>query len=236
MQPSTTSTAAAGCRCWWAALGCTWPRCWRVWAFLRSHPTRPCERSWKATRQQLGAPALHARLAALDPVAASRIDARNVRRVIRALEVCLVTGQPISELQAATPPPYHIVRVGLTRPRPALYARIDQRVDEMMAQGLLAETQRLLEAGLSPQLPALTGLGYRQMIQHLQGELSYEAAVAAIKQQTRRFVRQQYTWFRLNDPRIAWLDLEEVRGERVVSTYSSLKFLSSPSSCAKLAA
>lgn len=190
----------------------------------------------ESTAAQLGAPALHARLTALDPVAASRIDARNVRRVIRALEVCLVTGQPISELQAATPPPYHIVRVGLTRPRPALYARIDQRVDEMMAQGLLAETQGLLAAGLSPQLPALTGLGYRQMIQHLQGELSYEAAVAAIKQQTRRFVRQQYTWFRLNDPRIAWLDLEEVRGERVVSTYSSLKFLSSPSSCAKLAA
>jgi tRNA dimethylallyltransferase len=162
---------------------------------------------------ELGAPALHARLAGLDPAAASRIDARNVRRVIRALEVCLVTGQPISELQAATPPPYHIVRIGLTRPRPALYARIDQRVDEMMARGLLAETQRLLEAGYAPQLPALTGLGYRQMIQYLQGELSYDAAVAAIKQQTRRFVRQQYGWFRLDDPKIAWLDLEEVECE-----------------------
>ena len=160
---------------------------------------------------ELGAPALHARLAGLDPAAASRIDARNVRRVIRALEVCLVTGQPISELQAATPPPYHIVRIGLTRPRPALYARIDQRVDEMMARGLLAETQRLLEAGYAPQLPALTGLGYRQMIQYLQGELSYDAAVAAIKQQTRRLVRQQYAWFRLNDPRIAWFDLEEMK-------------------------
>ncbi|MEI2690450.1 MAG: tRNA (adenosine(37)-N6)-dimethylallyltransferase MiaA [Anaerolineae bacterium] len=160
---------------------------------------------------ELGALALHARLAALDPVAASRIDARNVRRVIRALEVCLVTGQPISELQAATPPLYDIVRIGLTRPRPALYARIDQRVDEMMAHGLLAETQRLLEGGLSPQLPALTGLGYRQMIQYLQGELSYDAAVAAIKQQTRRLVRQQYAWFRLNDPRIAWFDLEEMK-------------------------
>lgn len=164
----------------------------------------------EAYAAEQGALALHARLAALDPAAAGRIDARNVRRVVRALEVCLVTGRPISELQAAAPPPYRILRIGLTRPRAALYARIDQRVDAMLQRGLLAETQRLLEAGYAPQLPALTGLGYRQMIQYLQGEMSYDDAVAAIKQQTRRFVRQQYTWFRLDDPRIAWFDLEEV--------------------------
>jgi tRNA dimethylallyltransferase len=136
---------------------------------------------------------------------------------VRALEVCLVTGRPISELQAASPPPYRMLRIGLTRPRPALYARIDQRVDQMMQRGLLAETQRLLDAGYSPQLPALTGLGYRQMIQHLQGQLSYDEAVAAIKQRTRRFVRQQYTWFRPDDPRIVWFDLEEVGYEAIVT-------------------
>ncbi|MFZ2361284.1 MAG: tRNA dimethylallyltransferase, partial [Anaerolineae bacterium] len=129
---------------------------------------------------------------------------------VRALEVCLVSGRPISELQAAAPPPYRIVRVGLTRPRDSLYARIDQRVDEMLARGLLAETQRLLDVGYSPQLPALTGLGYRQMIQYLHGDLSHDDAVAAIKQQTRRFVRQQYTWFRLDDPQNTWFDLEEM--------------------------
>ncbi len=164
-----------------------------------------------------GSLALHARLAALDPVAASRIDHRNLRRVVRALEVCLVTGRPISELQAATPPPYRTLRIGLTRPRAALYARIDQRVDAMLARGLLAETQRLLDAGYSPQLPALTGLGYRQMIQYLRGEASYDEAVAAIKQQTRRFVRQQYTWFRLDDPRITWFDLEEVSTDEILA-------------------
>jgi tRNA dimethylallyltransferase len=126
------------------------------------------------------------------------------------MEVCLVTGQPISQLQTAAPPPFRIVRIGLTRPRDALFARIDQRVDEMLARGLLAETQRLLGLGYSPQLPALTGLGYRQMIQYLLGETSYDEAVAAIKQQTRRFVRQQHTWFRLDDPRIVWFDLEQV--------------------------
>lgn len=165
-----------------------------------------------------GALALHARLAALDPTAAQRIDHRNVRRVVRALEVCLVTGRPISELQAAAPPPYRILRIGLTRPRDALYARIDQRVDEMLARGLLAETQRLLDAGYTPQLPALTGLGYRQMIQYVQGQLSFDEAVAAIKQQTRRFVRQQYTWFRLDDPRIVWFDREQLAYGEILNT------------------
>jgi tRNA dimethylallyltransferase len=168
-----------------------------------------------------GATALHARLAALDPVAAGRIDYRNVRRVVRAMEVCLVTGQPISQLQTAAPPPYRIVRIGLTRPRDALFTRIDQRVDEMLARGLLAETQRLLDLGYSPQLPALTGLGYRQMIQYLLGETSYDEAVAAIKQQTRRFVRQQYTWFRLDDPRIVWFDLEQVGLTEILAAVGS---------------
>lgn len=157
-----------------------------------------------------GLAALYARLRALDPVAAQRIDPRNVRRVVRALEVCLISGRPISELQQATPPPYRILRIGLIRPRPVLYLRIDRRVDKMVARGLVEETRRLLEAGYPPQLPALTGLGYRQIVQYLRGELTLEEAIAAIKQQTRRFVRQQATWFRLDDPRIRWFDLEEV--------------------------
>ncbi len=120
---------------------------------------------------EYGVESLHARLAAIDPIAAQRIDARNVRRVVRALEVCLVTGQPISSLQQATPPPYRILRIGLTRPREALYARIDQRIDAMLQRGLLEEVRGLMDAGYTPQLPALTGLGYRQMIHYLQGEL-----------------------------------------------------------------
>ncbi len=155
------------------------------------------------------AEALHARLAALDPDAAVSIDYRNVRRVVRALEVCLVTGEPISRLQQATPPPWRILRIGLTRPREALFERIDGRVDEMMARGLLEEVETLLAAGYGPELPALTGLGYRQMIQHLRGELTLEEAVEEVKRQTRRFVRQQGTWFRLDDPRIVWFDLEQ---------------------------
>lgn len=153
-----------------------------------------------------GAEALHARLAALDPVAAARIDLRNVRRVIRALEVCLTAGQPISELQAKSPPPYVVVQIGVTRPRPELYARIDARVDHMIAAGLVDEVRRLAEAGYDWELPAMTGLGYRQIGQYLRGEATLDEAIALIKRGTRRFVQQQYNWFRLDDPAIRWMD------------------------------
>ncbi len=125
-----------------------------------------------------GSEALHARLAGLDPVAAARIDHRNVRRVIRALEVCLATGRPISELQRKEPPPYQVVQIGVTRPRPALYERIDRRVDAMIAAGLVEEVRGLVEAGYGWDLPAMTGLGYRQTGQYLRGEVTLDEAIA----------------------------------------------------------
>lgn len=181
-------------------------------------PDKALRAELEAFSAEHGAEALHARLAVIDPIAAQRIDARNVRRVVRALEVGLISGQPISALQQATSPPYRILRIGLTRPREALYARIDQRVDAMVQRGLLEEVRDLIDAGYSPQLPALTGLGYRQMIQYLQGELGFDAAVAAIKHQTRRFVHQQNTWFRLDDERIVWFDLERAGYEEIAAT------------------
>lgn len=173
-------------------------------------PPDPALRSeLEAFAASQGAAALHARLRALDPDAADAIDFRNVRRVVRALEVCLTTGEPISRLQRASPPPWRILRIGLTRPRAALFARIDRRVDEMLARGLVEEVRLLQAAGYGPELPAMTGLGYRQIIQYLTGELTLEEAAAAIKYQTHRFVRQQATWFRPDDPRIIWFDLEQ---------------------------
>jgi tRNA dimethylallyltransferase len=156
-----------------------------------------------------GHDALHQRLAAVDPVAAARIDARNVRRVIRALEVYEATGEPISSLQRKAPPPYRVLTIGLTMPRPDLYRRIDDRVDRMIAAGLVAEVQALLERGYDPVPPAMSGLGYRQIVAFLQGEASLEEAIALIKRHTRRFVRQQYNWFRLQDPAIRWVDITQ---------------------------
>ncbi len=152
-----------------------------------------------------GAEALHGRLAGLDPAAAARIDPRNVRRVIRALEVCLTTGRPISELQRKAPPPYRIWQIGVTRPRAELFARIDARVDRMIADGLVEEVARLAAAGYAWDLPAMSGIGYRQIGAYLRGEISLDEAVARIKRQTRRFVHQQNTWFRPDDPQIRWL-------------------------------
>jgi len=167
-----------------------------------------------------GAGVLHSRLAALDPAAAARIDPRNVRRVIRALEVCLVAGRPISELQRKTPPPYRIFQLGVTRPRPELYARIDARVEQMIADGLVAEVQKLAADGYGWDLPAMTGLGYRQIGQYLRGEITLAEAVALIKRQTRRFVQQQYNWFSLNDPAIHWVDPAAVPLAEILETLS----------------
>ena len=148
-------------------------------------------------------------LAALDPTAAARIDRRNVRRVVRALEVTLVSGRPISELQRKTPPPYDVRLIGLRRDRATLYARIDARVDGMMAAGLLDEVRHLHDAGYADE-PPLSGLGYRQLLAHLRGETTLDEAVARIKFETHRFARQQATWFRADDRRIAWFEADEV--------------------------
>ncbi len=153
---------------------------------------------------------LHERLRELDPGAAARIDPRNVRRTIRALEVCLTTGARFSELGRAAPPPYHISQIGLTMNRPDLYARVEARVDRMMTDGLAAEVERLVAQGYRWELPSMSGLGYRQIGEYLRGKVTLDAAVANIKQGTRDFVRRQYAWFRLRDGRIHWFEGTDV--------------------------
>lgn len=167
----------------------------------------------------VGGPELARWLAALDPEAADRIDPRNVRRVIRALEVTLVTGRPISALQRKTPPPYDICQIGLTCDRATLYRRIDARVDEMMTHGLLAEVEELREKGYGRSLPAMSGLGYQQLNAFLDGDMSLAAAVERIKFETHRFARQQGTWFRLDDPAITWFNLDEADAETAVHAH-----------------
>ncbi|MCI0577078.1 MAG: tRNA (adenosine(37)-N6)-dimethylallyltransferase MiaA [Chloroflexi bacterium] len=155
----------------------------------------------------LGGPEVARWLARLDPEAAGKIDRRNVRRVIRALEVTLLTGRPISKLQRKHPPPYAILTIGLTCDREALYARIDTRVEQMMAGGLLEEVKALRAAGYGRRLPAMSGLGYRQLWAYLEGECTLAEAVERIRFETHRFARQQYTWFRPGDEGVVWFDV-----------------------------
>ena len=176
------------------------------WVIPAVAPDAALRAGLEAEASTSGSQALHDRLGALDPLAAARIDHRNLRRVIRALEVCLTTGHPISELQARCSPPFRACWLGVTRPRAELYARIDARVERMMAEGLVDEVRRLMDAGYGLHLPAMSGLGYRQIRQYLSGDISQDEAVARIKKQTRRFVQQQCNWFRPDDPRVYWVD------------------------------
>ena len=180
-------------------------------------PPDPALRAKLATEAEaIGKEAFHTKLAEIDHVAAEKLDYRNVRRVIRALEVYYKTNIPISVHQKKTPPPYHILQIGLTMPRESLYARIDARIEQMLADGLLAEVAGLLEQGYGWQLSAMSGLGYRQFRGYLQGEITLDEAIALIKKETRRFIRQQYNWFRLDDERIHWFDVTEANFEQAI--------------------
>jgi len=185
------------------------------WNIPRVRPNEALRTELYQEAEVKGGEALHARLHQVDPVAAEKIDPRNVRRVIRALEVYLETGRPISELQRRRPPPYRVLRIGLTMERAALYWRIDQRVDRMIKRGLVEEVRGLVEQGYGYELPAMSGLGYRQIGCYLRGEISLEEAIRLIKRDTRRFVRQQYNWFRLDDEGIRWFQALDDPYERI---------------------
>lgn len=185
------------------------------WSIPRVRPNEALRTELYREAEVKGGVALHARLRQVDPAAAEKIEPRNVRRVIRALEVYLETGRPISELQRRRPPPYRVLQIGLTMERAALYQRIDQRVDRMIETGLVEEVRGLVEQGYGYELPAMSGLGYRQVGSYLRGEISLEEAIRLIKRDTRRFVRQQYNWFRLDDEEIRWFQALDDPYERI---------------------
>lgn len=152
---------------------------------------------------------LHGRLQAVDPVSAERLHPNDQRRLIRALEVYLTTGVPISATQTADAAErrYDDLFIGLTMDRELLYRRIDQRVDEMLAGGWLDEVRGLLRR-FSPKLPAMEAIGYRELVWYLRGIVSWAEAGALIKRNTRRFAKRQFTWFR-RERLIHWVDVTE---------------------------
>lgn len=154
--------------------------------------------------EEIGADGLHARLAAIDADAASKIEYRNLRRTIRALEVIFLSGKPFSEQRQIGKFPYSNIQIGLTMPRAELYARIDARIDTMLAAGFVAEVEALLSKGYSPDLPTFSAIGYQEIIDYLLGNTSLEEAVTIIKRRTRQLVRRQANWFKEDDPNIHW--------------------------------
>lgn len=156
---------------------------------------------------------LYARLVEVDPEAAGRLAPADVRRVVRALEVFLTSGQKVSTLrqESTNPLPYEFIKLGLYRDRAELYPMIEQRVDEMMERGLLDEVRGLLEGKgamgeVAPTRTAMQAIGYKEVAAHLRGESSLEEAVELIKRNTRRYAKRQYTWFR-REPELRWVDV-----------------------------
>lgn len=159
--------------------------------------------------QALGLAALYDRLRQADPETARRLAPGDTYRVVRALEVVEATGRPLSVFlaeHAFRDSPYETVKIGLVRPRDELYARIDQRVNLMLAAGWLEEVRRLLKR-YGGQIKPLQSLGYRHLVAFLKGEADWDEAVARIKQDTRRYAKRQLTWFRA-DPEVRWFQPE----------------------------
>jgi tRNA dimethylallyltransferase len=152
---------------------------------------------------------LHQRLQDLDPAAAEKIDARNVRRTIRALEVIFATGRRFSGQRGQAESPYHLMTIGLMRPRPELYARIDARIEAMFSAGLLQEVRGLLAKGYGPDLPAMSAIGYRECVRVIEGQWSLEQAKVQMRRATRVYVRRQANWFKESDPHIRWFNATE---------------------------
>ena len=158
---------------------------------------------------------LHAKLRTLDPEAAAKIDARNVRRTIRALEVILTTGRKFSDQRGQVDTPYKLITIGLTRPRPELYQRVDERIDAMFANGFVDEVKGLLEKGYSPTLPSMSAIGYRESVSVAKGLLTEDQAKVEMRRVTRNFVRRQANWFKESDPNIMWFKVEDGVMEKV---------------------
>lgn len=160
-----------------------------------------------------GVPRLYARLKACDRDYADLINENDLRRIVRALEVYELTGQPLSKLHAEhqeAAMPLDAVQVAFDWPREELYARIDARVDHMLEQGFAEEVRALLDRGYEKHLYRLRSLGYREFADYFTGRKTYEEAVRAMKQNTRRFAKRQLTWFRA-DPGIHWMKPESGR-------------------------
>lgn len=161
-----------------------------------------------AEAEEVGVGALFARVQTVDPAYAKTIHDNDLQRIIRALEVYEIAGRPFSELHESEAPDeaLNAAQFALDWPREQLYERINRRVEAMLANGWVAETQRLIDEGRSGQLERLRPLGYREIAAHPRGEVDFDTLTATIQMQTRRFAKRQLSWFR-GDERISWIDV-----------------------------
>ncbi len=164
----------------------------------------------RIAREQ-GPEILHEQLKKVDPVSAENIHANNVKRTIRALEYYELTGEPISahnEREKERVSPYNFSYFVLTDDREKLYARIETRIDEMLSEGLVDEVKQLKEMGCHRGMVSMQGLGYKEILDYLDGNNSLEEAVYTLKRDTRHFAKRQLTWFR-REKEVTWINKEK---------------------------
>jgi tRNA dimethylallyltransferase len=195
------------------------------WKIPQVPPDKKRRNQLEARAEQEGSQNLYQELRDIDPVAAAKINPSNIRRIIRALEIYHATGQRPSQLQRKEAPDFPILLIGLTRERSELYRRIDWRVDKMIQMGLIEEVEQLLKKGYSLSLPSMSGIGYKQIGQFLQGEMTLPQAIDKIKYETHQLARRQYAWFRLGDSRIHWFDSSGAEAEANIATVNKVKSL-----------
>ncbi|NQT71505.1 MAG: tRNA (adenosine(37)-N6)-dimethylallyltransferase MiaA [Chloroflexi bacterium] len=195
------------------------------WTIPEVPPNPQLRQELESRAECEGGDTLYQELQNLDPEAAAKIDPRNVRRVIRALEVCHSTGELFSDLRKKNPPDYDMQILGLTTDRTRLYDRIDRRVDIMIEQGFVEEVRGLLERGYSLDLPAMSSLGYREIGRFINGEIDLPEVSQQIKFATHKFARHQYSWFRLSDSRIQWFDIGEDNARIVAQVEANVRYL-----------
>jgi tRNA dimethylallyltransferase len=181
------------------------------WKIPNVPPDRDLRQKLEIEARQQGSQALYQQLREIDPLTTEKIDPRNIRRVIRALEIHQLSGQLPSLIRQKQTPHFPILVIGLTAERSELYHKIDQRVDRMIDRGLVEEVKELLHKGYSLSLPSMSGIGYKQVGDFLSGGVSLPEAVERIKYETHRLARHQYAWFRPGDARINWLDANNDR-------------------------
>lgn len=182
-------------------------------------PNEQLRNALEKMKEERGIEWLHDGLKVLDVKAAEKIDARNYRRTIRALEVIFTTGRKFSEQRGQDDSPYHLISIGLTRPREELYRRVDERIDAMFANGFIDEVKGLLAQGYSAELPSMSAIGYRECVGVIKGELTIEQAKAEMKRITRVFVRRQSNWFKESDPQIRWFNPANQNTAQVIEEY-----------------
>ena len=205
-RPSAASAAAGGCPSWWAgAVSISAPS--PAACFRGPAATTPCAHAWRGWRGAGGRSACGGALARVDPASAERIQPRDEKRLIRALEVFRLTGRPLTEHFARTRSPladYAVRGFAIRLPRADTARRVAARVDAQFAAGLLDEVRAALAAGLPEDAHPLGGLVYRQVVEHLRGERDERATRELIVRENLRYARRQLIWFR-KEPNLRWI-------------------------------